>query len=499
MQIGRSAMLFLMGVCLTVVIPHAVFSQEMNEFPSASREFRAVWVATVANIDFPSAPSLTTDQQKAELKKIVELTHTLNMNAIIFQVRPMCDALYASALEPWSYYLTGEMGKAPEPYYDPLAFLIEEAHKQGIEVHAWFNPYRALHPTCRSAIASNHVSNTMPDVVKKYGSYRWLDPGEKKVQDHSINVILNVVKRYDVDGVHLDDYFYPYKEKDKDGKIIDFPDDASWKKYKVAGGTLNRNDWRRQNVNTFIERMYRSVKSLNPRVKVGISPFGIWRPGYPRGVVGLDPYEELYADSRLWLEKGWVDYFTPQLYWTISSKGQPYNGLLQWWVAQNKMQRHIWPGNYTSKYEPDEIINQVKATRNQQGATGNVHYSVKPFLKNRDGLNEKIKGSVYSNQALVPPSPWLDSYPPPKPVLTVQPEKGGKMLVTAKPSSQEAVFNWVLYMRANGTWGYRIYPGYMYRKLVMRFDPEQLPEIVAVTAVDRTGNESPSASVQLKP
>lgn len=494
--------IFLTGlIFLAIVVPILTFAggggEIMKNPPNPPREFRGVWVATVANIDWPSKKGLSTSEQKAELIAILDKAVELNLNAIIFQVRPMCDALYESKYEPWSAFLTGQMGKPPEPYYDPLAFLIEEGHKRGLEIHAWFNPYRAHHPTDTSPIAPNHISKTHPELVKKYGKYLWLDPGEKAVQDYSLNVILDVVKRYDVDGVHLDDYFYPYKEKDKNGNIIDFPDDASWKKYKASGGKLSRADWRRDNVNRFIERLYKSVKAEKPWVKVGISPFGIWRPGYPEGVTGFDQYEGLYADARLWLQKGWVDYFTPQLYWKISSPGQPYKDLLKWWVEQNKMGRHIWPGNFTSKWDAEEIVNQIKATRKQKGATGNIHFSMKAFMENRGNICQKIK-EVYNEPALVPPCPWLEDRPPAKPTIDVKHKQNGEVELIVTPTNDSQVIKWVYRSKKGNKWEIKILTAKKNRPLLMTIPADSVPNEVAVSAVDRLGNESNYALVKLK-
>jgi uncharacterized lipoprotein YddW (UPF0748 family) len=302
--------------------------------PIPMREFRAAWVATVANIDWPSRKGLTTAEQKAELLAIVERAAQLKLNAIVFQVRPACDALYASEIEPWSEFLTGTMGKAPEPYYDPLAYVIDEAHKRGIELHAWFNPYRAGHPSAKSPVSARHVTRTHPELVRHYGKQLWLDPGEKEVQEYSLSVVMDVVRRYDVDGVHFDDYFYPYKEIDRSGNEMEFPDEASWKRFG-AGGKLERDDWRRENVNAFVEKVYASIKATKPWVKFGISPFGIWKPENPPQIKGFDAYSKLYADSRKWLMKGWVDYFAPQLYWSIASEEQSFPVLLKWWSQQN--------------------------------------------------------------------------------------------------------------------------------------------------------------------
>ena len=223
----------------TGVLPaaEANFKPSKIKPPVVQREFRAGWVATVANIDWPSDPGLPVVQQKAELIAILNRAVKTHLNAIVFQVRPACDAMYASSIEPWSFYLTGAMGKAPEPFYDPLQFAIEEAHKRGLELHAWFNPYRAGHPANESPISANHISKTHPNLVKKYGKYLWLDPGEKAVQDYSFSVVMDVVKRYDIDGVHMDDYFYPYKEQDEQKRDIEFPDDASWNRYVAVAAS----------------------------------------------------------------------------------------------------------------------------------------------------------------------------------------------------------------------------------------------------------------------
>ncbi|MBA3467147.1 MAG: family 10 glycosylhydrolase, partial [Gemmatimonadaceae bacterium] len=238
--------------------------------PALARELRGVWVASVSNIDWPSKPGLSTADQQRELLTILDRCAELKLNAVILQVRPGADALYASELEPWSEYLTGAMGKAPDPYYDPLEFAVTEAHKRGLELHAWFNPYRARHPSARSPISSGHLSVTRPDLVKKYGTHLWMDPGEPDVREHTRRVILDVVKRYDIDAVHLDDYFYPYKERDSAGNTIDFPDGRSWGRYVASGGALVRDDWRRNNVDQLVQELYRGIRATKPHVKFGI-------------------------------------------------------------------------------------------------------------------------------------------------------------------------------------------------------------------------------------
>ncbi|MDP9348286.1 MAG: family 10 glycosylhydrolase, partial [Gemmatimonadota bacterium] len=282
-----------------------------------------MWVASVANIDWPSRPGLSVAQQQAELLLILDRCAALRMNAVVLQVRPAADALYRSPHEPWSEYLTGEQGR--DPGYDPLEFAIAEAHRRGLELHAWFNPYRARHPSARAPNAPGHVSRTRPEWVKSYGRNLWMDPGEPAVQDQTVRVILDVVRRYDVDGVHLDDYFYPYPENDPATRQpLPFPDSASYARYQAAGGRLGRDDWRRSNVDGLVQRLHREIRSAKPWVRFGISPFSIWRAGFPAGVRGFDPYEQLYADSRKWLVNGWVDYFAPQLYQPIGHTAQGY-------------------------------------------------------------------------------------------------------------------------------------------------------------------------------
>jgi len=391
--------------------------------PAPPREFRGVWVATVANIDWPSRKGLPSQEQQAELRAIFAKAAELRLNAVIFQVRPMADALYASELEPWSEYLTGTLGKPPSPLYDPLQLAVREAHARGLELHAWFNPYRARHPSATSPIPENHLIKRRPDLAKRYGTHYWLNPTSQEVQDHTLRVILDVVRRYDIDGVHIDDYFYPYKEKGADGKVIPFPDEDTWALYQKGGGALSRDDWRRDAVNRLIERLYRDVKKAKPWVKVGISPFGIWRPGNPAGITGFDPYAQIYADARLWLKEGWCDYLAPQLYWPIKQEKQSFPRLLAWWAGENGKARHLWPGLYTSRvtgtqkgWPASEIIEQIKRTRAQPGVTGHIHFSMRALMDNAGGIADALK-AIYPEPALVPATPWSGLKPPAQPGL----------------------------------------------------------------------------------
>ncbi|HNW06324.1 MAG TPA: family 10 glycosylhydrolase [Verrucomicrobiota bacterium] len=463
--------------------------------PPPLREFRGAWVATVANIDWPSRKTLSTQEQKTELLAILDRAVHLKLNAIIFQVRPACDALYASRIEPWSEYLTGTMGKAPEPFYDPLAFAIEEAHKRGLELHAWFNPYRARLRSAASPVAANHVSKTRPQLVREYGEFLWLDPGEKAVQDYSLSVVMDVVKRYDVDGIHFDDYFYPYKARDRAGKELDFPDNASWQRSGVAG-KMSRDDWRRENVNNFIQQVYKSIKTTKPWVKFGISPFGIWRPNSPAQIKGLDAYATLYADSRKWLINGWADYFAPQLYWAIEPPAQSFPVLLQWWAEQNPKGRTLCPGMNSTKvsgpspsssgWSPQEIVSQIRLTRKQAGVGGHIHWNMKSLMRN-NALGEALVRETYQQPALMPLSPWLGRATPAKPQLTLaSPQRAGSLTLSWALAGPGKAWLWLVQTRSGGTWSTQILPGGQSSHTWSG----TTPEVVAVSAVNRNGEAS---------
>lgn len=495
----RTALLCMWLACVTVGAMGDRANSLSNEeaaFPEIPREFRGVWVASVANIDWPSKRGLSSREQRLELRAILDRAVQLNLNAVILQVRPACDALYPSKIEPWSEFLTGRMGKAPDPYYDPLEYAISEAHRRGLELHAWFNPYRASHPSFKSEISPGHICRKRPDLVKRYGRYLWLDPARKEVQDYSIRVIMDVVRRYDLDGVHIDDYFYPYRERDARGNLLDFPDEDSWRAYLQSGGRLNRDDWRRENVNAFVKRLYREIKSSKPWVKFGVSPFGIWRPGNPPGIQGMDAYAQIYADSRLWLNEGWLDYFAPQLYWRIEQTAQSYPALLQWWSEQNVRRRHLWPGSFTSRvggagennWTAAEIVQQVLTAREQRGAGGSIHFSMKALMENRGGVAESLLKEVYAQPALVPASPWLGRSRPRAPTVQIRrkPEEG-QTVITWRCPGGSAVRLWTVRMKIGDEWSVRILPR---SEQSLTLSGELPLQMVVITAVDRLGNES---------
>ena len=476
--------------------------------PSPTFEFRAAWVATVANIDWPSDPHLPVSEQQHELLSILNTAKELNLNAIILQVRPACDALYQSRIEPWSEFLTGEMGKAPEPLYDPLKFAVDESHKLGLELHAWVNPFRARPSSSTNELATNHISQTSPEMVIRYGKFLWLDPAQKAVQDYTAAVVRDIVQRYDIDGVHLDDYFYPYREKNENGEEIDFPDDDSWTEYVASGGLLSRDDWRRDNVNKLVERLYRETKAAKAWVKFGVAPFGIWQPGFPPEVKGFNAYEKIYCDSLKWLTNGWLDYIAPQIYWKLDAPEQSYTALLKWWTEQNTKARHIWVGNFTSrialettapelekkgKSEPwpvTEIINQIKATRLQAGAGGNIHFSMRPLMDNRGKLADQLRNTVYAEPALVPPCAWLQKAPPAKPTVQAKRIRGNN--VDAQWSASETPWQWAVQVRTGGQWHLQVFPGHKTSGTFVPDSEGHAPEFVAVSAVSRCGVTSES-------
>ncbi|MBX7246416.1 MAG: family 10 glycosylhydrolase [Candidatus Sumerlaeaceae bacterium] len=472
-----------LGLCCLALTPSIVAAPAI---PEAPREFRGLWVASVGNLDWPSKRGLSAEQQRQELIGILDRARQMRMNAIIFQVRPACDALYASRIEPWSGYLSGEQGQ--NPGYDPLEFAIQEAHRRGLELHAWFNPFRAAIKGSSIPLASNHISKRRPDLVRDYGDYLWLDPGEKDVQDYSASVVLDVARRYDVDGIHFDDYFYPYLVKDSKKQIVEFPDDVSYKKYQAAGGKLEKKEWRRESINSFVQLVSQGIHQAKPQVKFGISPFGIWKPGNPQGVVGLNSYEELASDSRKWLQEGWVDYLSPQLYWKISAPQQSFPSLLNWWVEQNTRNHHLWPGLFTSKFEPSEIVAQIGATRKQRGATGHIHFSAKTVMQNKGGMEEQLRTKPYALPALVPASPWLGNKAPAAPGIQVG--KSGNDIAIGMDAGGRSPWLWTVYLQIGNSWLMDVVPG---GNNTYSISPAKLGgdvRAVAVGAVDRVGNES---------
>jgi uncharacterized lipoprotein YddW (UPF0748 family) len=472
--------------------------------PRVSREFRGVWVASVRNLDWPSRPGLPPSLAKAELIALMDRAAELGLNAVLLQVRPAGDALYASKIEPWSEYLTGRQGMPPVPLWDPLQFAVEQAHVRGLELHAWFNPFRAREPSAKGPLAATHLARRRPELVKKYGTQLWMDPGEPAVRAQTLRVVLDVVKRYDVDGVHLDDYFYPYPERRPNGST-DFPDDRSWKAYQKHGGALARDDWRRANVDDLVETLHAEIAKLKPWVKFGISPFQLWRPGYPESVTtGLDAYATLYADSRKWFTNGWVDYLSPQLYRRVDEE-RSYGLLLRWWAEQNARQRHLWPGLYTSgvrtgtgtDWRNREIVAQVLATRDQPAAGGEVHFSMEAFLSDRDSVGTVLRRTVYSRPALVPESPWMMDGSPAEPVTVFKRSAAGDSLFIT-PGRGSVARWWMVQLHTAGGWETRVIDGAARAVgIPAASGASRQPDLIAVTAVDRVGRTSAASALRL--
>ncbi len=470
--------------------------------PKVMKEFRAAWVATVANINWPSKPGLSSELQQQEAIALLDFLQQHNYNAVILQVRPQADALYKSDLEPWSYYLTGEQGKAPSPLYDPLEFWTEAAHERGLELHVWLNPYRAYHPK-GGVISDQSIVKTNPNLVLYLkDGYWWMDPSQKEVQNRTTNVVMDLVKRYDIDGVHFDDYFYPYPEYNR---MEDFPDSVSWTAYGNTGGKLSRGDWRRKNVNDLIERIYKEMKAIKPYVKFGISPFGLWRPGYPESACCFDQYNILYADAKLWLNNGWIDYLTPQLYWPTKRIPLSFPVLLGWWQQENIKHRHLWPGisvgRDTSGRTVDETINQIMIARGMlPESKGVVHWSISSVIQNTN-LAKALEAGPYKDGALVPPSPWIDKTAPEPPAVIIT-KLQDSLQVRWTHTNEQDVFRWVIYYRYGNLWSYKIVnrkDRMLQVKLVGGTDKSPVTlNSVAVSAVDRTGNESKLKEVKVE-
>jgi uncharacterized lipoprotein YddW (UPF0748 family) len=437
--------------------------------PQLAREFRGAWIASVYNLDWPSSKGLSAGAQQSELRTILDKVAALKMNAVIFQVRPQCDALYESSIEPWSSWLTGTMGRSPG--YDPLAYCIKEGHARGIEVHAWFNPFRAL---CNRSeqVAPNHICRSTPEATKRYGSLTWCDPSYPDSRSRALRVIMDVVRRYDIDGVHLDDYFYPYPSGG-----LNFPDGRSPAQ-------------RRATIDGFVSNLYAAVKSQKPWVRVGISPFGIWRPGVPAGIeASLDSYEQLAGDSRKWLKNGWVDYLAPQLYWRISPQKQSFPLLLNWWRQQGS--RPVWPGIATARIKSSEdpgrpaseIIRQIELTRKIGGnSNGHLHWSAKSLVTNRGGIATQL-ANTYTQPAAIPPMPWMGKQPPAAPEVNAS-VQGTNTVVRWSPKASTAKV--AVQAKIDGTWR-------TVKIVSVRAGQATIPhaQSIAVTALDRFGNASP--------
>jgi uncharacterized lipoprotein YddW (UPF0748 family) len=403
---------FLTIALVLFLFPSFTFSQTM----SANYEFRGVWIATVDNIDWPLKGMTDVESQKAEYIRQLDMHQKNRMNAVIVQVRPAADAFYPSPYEPWSQWLTGTQGKPPSPYYDPLQFMIEEAHKRGMEFHAWCNPYRANFNIGSASIAPDHITRVHPEWFLTYGDTKYFDPSNKQAQNFVVNVIRDIVQRYDVDAIHMDDYFYPYRIAGKE-----FPDEAAYRKSK---SNISKADWRRSNVDTIIRKISYAIKGIKPYCKFGISPFSVWRnkdmdPDGSDSQAGQTNYDDLFANILLWLYKGWIDYVAPQLYLEIGNSKIAYEKMLDWW-SKHSYGRHVYIGhgiyraNERSKAwkNPEELPNQIKLLRSYPNVQGSIYFSSTTFIGNPNGWNDSLQNNYYRSPALIPRMEWLPEKSP---------------------------------------------------------------------------------------
>jgi uncharacterized lipoprotein YddW (UPF0748 family) len=397
----------LLLICLLVLCIGPAFSQPKYEF-------RGVWIATVDNIDWPQRGS-TTWSQKADFIRLLDQHQRNGMNAVVVQIRPAADAFYPSRFEPWSQWLTGVQGRAPVPYYDPLEFMVEEAHKRGMEFHAWLNPYRANFNIRTASIARDHITRTHPEWFVTYGGKKYFNPASKEGQQFVVKVVQDIVKRYDIDAIHMDDYFYPYRVQGEE-----FPDGAA---YRQSGTDLSKDDWRRSNVDSIISKLSLAIKKEKPYCKFGISPFGVWRnrsddPEGSDSKAMTTNYDDLYADILLWLQEGWIDYVAPQLYLEIGHDKMAYEKLLDWW-SNHSYGRHVYIGHGIYRAtersaawrDRNELPNQIRLLRENPNVQGSIFYSSKSFNNNPNGWNDSLQDNYYRTPALVPPMEWLAARP----------------------------------------------------------------------------------------
>ncbi len=496
------------------------FAQPANVSAQPKYEFRAAWIATVVNIDWPSKSNLNVATQKAEFIYLLDSLQSLNMNAVIVQIRPAADAFYPSQYEPWSEYLNGLQGLPPMPFYDPLKFMIEESHKRNMEFHAWLNPYRAVFDIKNARIAPTHITRLHPEWFVTYGTKKYFNPALPEVMQYVTKVVKDIVTRYDIDAIHMDDYFYPYRIAGKE-----FPDAAAFKKY---GNGMNKEDWRRSNCDSIIKMLHETIIATKPMIKFGISPFGVWRnksqdADGSETQAGQTNYDDLYADILLWLKNDWIDYVAPQLYWEIGHHLCDYATLLEWWGSHSfGKDVYIGHGIYRTVERPtpawrntNELPNEIKLLRNNKNVQGSIYFSCTNLLKNPNGWADSLHDNYYSSPALIAPMPWIDTFKPQAPVITNFTEENKRhtnanFIFNAKPNDAgetEEVKSYVVYMSGDfasvGSMPYRIIAAQEAKEFQFSIMQWQIPIdwegcYIAVTSIDRENNESPlSNMVQL--
>ncbi len=504
-----------MKYLFTIIFPCVFFFQTNAQSPK--REFRGAWIATVGNIDYPSSKTLTSAQQQAEFIKILDQHQQAGINAVMVQIRTNGDAFYPSELAPWAEWLTGRQGKMPDPYYDPMVFMIAECRKRGIEFHAWFNPYRAVSNVNTSVLDAKHVAVKHPEWLLPYGTLRVLDPGNPEVIKHVTQVVMEVANKYDIDGVHFDDYFYPYPST---GLVLN--DSATYA--KNPRGILKKADWRRDNVNLLIKAISDSLKTVKPWVKFGISPFGIWQnksTAQPSGSAtgGLESYNDIYCDSRYWLQNALIDYIAPQIYWNIGFSVADF-GILQPWWANNSFDRHLYIGHAAYRINatdntvwqnPTQMPTQIRLNRSNAKVQGSIFYNTNTLNKNLLGFRDSLITKLYKNPALMPTMAWKDAVAPNAPQnLNATLTNTGVQLKWTKPntgtSEFEKIRGYVVYRFANND-AVDITKTEAIRSIIPKdttafFDAESSPQALrytyVITALDRLHNESsPSTNASI--
>ena len=492
---------------LALFLATGVGAQIQQQSPYPKREFRGAWIQAV-NGQFRGIP---TEKLKQTLIDQLNSLQGAGINAIIFQVRPEADALYASQLEPWSRFLTGVQGQAPSPYWDPMQFMIDECHKRGMEFHAWINPYR-VKTSLKSELAANHLYNIHPEWFVTYNNQLYFDPALPESRRHICMVVADIVSRYDVDAIHMDDYFYPYPAKG-----VDFPDDASFARY--GGGFTNRADWRRSNVNILIQKIHETIRGLKPWVKFGISPFGIYRneKNDPLGskTNGLQNYDDLYADVLLWARNGWVDYNIPQIYWQIGHPAADYETLVKWW-AKNTENRPLFIGQSVMNTVPNEdpknpSINQLPRKmaleRAYQTIGGSCQWPASAVVENAGKYRDALVQEYHKYPALVPVFDFMDDKAPGKvrKVKKVWTEDGYMLFWTAPKAKDEMdrAVQYVVY-RFDGKEKVNIDDASHIVAITrnnfykLPYDDGKTKYRYVVTALDRLHNESKSVSKKVK-
>ena len=479
------------GLALLLAAPSA------DAAKNPKREFRGAWMHTVFQDQYHSQ---TTEQNKKYLRDQLDKLKAAGVNAVIFQVRPQADAFYPSELEPWSRYLT-DGGKAPVPYWDPLQFMIDESHARGMELHAWLNPYRVT-GSAKQLPPKSHLYYKEPKRFVRYGGQIYFDPGLPENRKFINDVVIDIVKRYDVDGIHFDDYFYPYPKKGEE-----FPDKTSYAKY---GKGMTRGDWRRKNVDLLIEEIHDSIAATKPWVIFGVSPFGIWRnkKSDPRGsdTNGLQNYDALYADVLLWSKNGWVDYVIPQLYWELEHKAASYLTLNQWW-NDNAYNRHMYIGQAVEKtmQKPDlapsteksQLRHKIELTREAPNIQGTCWFPGYSITKNVGGIADSLSRDLQNEIALVPSYPWISTAKPA--AVSGLASQNGKMMWNAPAPTGTAndVVRFVIYRLADNSRDLRY-------ATIVAVTPEKsfavkTPGTYVITALNRVNNESePSPAVKIK-